>query len=745
MANGDGKIPIGGGGRLSGAAVFALLAALVFISYAGALGADFVYDDHHQLVANVSIRDLRNVPLFFTEPAKTIAAMVFEGIYRPLRTTAFAVGYRLWGPNPGAYHAVNVLFHLLNSFFLFLFISRIVASRLVSRSGSRASALVAALLFAAHPALTEDVCWICSLSDVLCMFFYLAALLAYYRSREEAGRRRNAFYGVALASLALAMLSKEMAVTFPAVIVAIDFWREGMKGQTPRRWLNYAPFVALTVAYLFVRINIMSRFAHRAHWGDTPLAAAAIIAKAVAYYVGILLYPFGLTVLPVIDTNVSLSDSATVFAVALVVGLIVAAISLRRKYPTATLGIALFFILLLPVSNIIPLTAIVAGRFVYIPSVGFFIVAAALVHGLASPGRQSAPRRKKLCAAAIAAIVFLFSVNTMARGLDWRDDFSLFGSAVEVAPDNPRARTALGNEYFRTGDLEAARRQGLAAFESDPRHGGAHDLLGKVAQVEGRIEEAEREFKLALEIDPYDNYANNALGVIYRSRGMLDEALELFVRSSNKQPIIWKTVNNAGSVLLEKGDLDGALEYFDEALEVKPDSMEAAYNKAITLLGLNRHSEATRFIEDWRAKYPDEGRLLTLLGHAYSAEKKYEAAIAAYRRALGANPDDVSASAYLAGLLMGRGEYEEAAFLYRRVVERRPSAIRERVLLAMALEKSGRLDDAVEELRNAISLNPDDSSLQNMLADLLEKAERRNRRERGAQSPESHDAKPSAE
>ena len=84
------------GKRPSTALVFALLAALVLISYGGALKAEFVYDDHNQLVQNVSIRSLENIPRFFSHPAETIGAMVFEGIYRPVRTTSFALQYRLW-------------------------------------------------------------------------------------------------------------------------------------------------------------------------------------------------------------------------------------------------------------------------------------------------------------------------------------------------------------------------------------------------------------------------------------------------------------------------------------------------------------------------------------------------------------------------------------------------------------------------------------------------------------------------
>jgi Tfp pilus assembly protein PilF len=713
MGMGNQEQEFGHGDRVSRAAVFGLLAALVLISYGSMLKADFVYDDHNQLVQNPSIQSLRNIPRFFTHPAETIGAMVFEGIYRPLRTTYFAAGYQLWGMNSAAYHGANLFFHLLNSFLLFLLIARLCEAE--------RPALVAALVFAVHPALTEDVCWICSSSDLLCMILYLSALLCWFRARDEAGGKRRAFLVISLVSLGLALLSKEMAVTFPAVIVGIDFWREGFKGVAPRRWLSYAPFVVLTGIYLAIRMNIMSRFAQRGQWGDTPLASAVIIAKAVAYYVGILVYPFKLTILPVIDTNVSLSDFADIFAVLLVICLIVAVLAFRKKYPTATLGIFLFFILLLPISNIIPLTAIVAGRFVYTPSIGFSLVVAAAVGAFESLVQRQTQKRKILAVGAIASIIFLLSANTVIRSLDWQTDLALFKSAVEVAPDNPRARVSLGKEYVLKEDLEAARNQALTALEHDKDHTQAHSLLGRIYWEEGNNDAAAQEFKVVLEDIPHDNYANNALGTIYREQGRLEEALALFEAASNRQPIIWRTLNNAGSVLLELGKPEEARMYFSRALEVRPDSREAAYNMGVALTSLGRSAEAIAFLEGWMSSHSLDSQMLTLMGLTYASENKIDASVDAFRRALEIDPENALAATRLVDYHMSNGEYKDAVVLLKNLVTGNPDSVRERMMYAVALEQTGKLDKAVEQLRAADRLKPNDATIRRMLANTLSK------------------------
>jgi Tfp pilus assembly protein PilF len=612
-----------------------------------------------------------------------------------------------------------MLFHALNSFLLFLFIRRMC--------GRGIPALAAALLFAAHPALTDDVCWICSRSDLLCMFFYLGALLSWLRAEdlkgEESANRRYAFTAISLLCLALALLSKEMGITFVGAIIAISFWREGFRALHPRKWPSYLPYVVLTCIYLPIRMNIMSNFAHRGQWGENLAASIVIGAKAVAFYLGILLHPFGLTIFPLIETDLQIFSPLSISAVALVVGLLVAALLLRRKYPTVSLGIALFFILLLPVSGIIPLTTIVAGRFVYVPSLGFFLATAALAGQLLPPANEASPTRRTIGAAVIAVVIFLFSLNTIIRSIDWRSDLALFESAAEVDPDSIRARVALGKELFFQKNVEASRVQALAAIAIDPRHAEARSLMGRIYEGEGLINEAAREFNLALEVSPYNNYVHNALGTIYKDQGRLEEALAHFEKASSRQPIIWGTLNNAGSVLMEMERTGEALEYFSRALKVKPDSPEAAYNKAATLAGLGRSTEAARFLENWMAENSPDGPMLALLGLIHTKAMRIDAAVNAYRRALHETPDDTRTASLLADLHMGRGEYDDATVLYETILKEHPDVPANRIRLAAALEKSGRIGEAIEQLRQAAILMPDDDGLKKKIIILLKKTE----------------------
>ncbi|RJP23547.1 MAG: tetratricopeptide repeat protein [Candidatus Abyssobacteria bacterium SURF_5] len=692
---------------------FIILAVLVITAYAGMLRAGFVYDDHTQLEENVALRNLKNIPTFFTDPARTSGSMIFEEIYRPLRATVFAIGYQVWGLNPAGFHAVNIFLHLLNTLLILVLLRRLIQSE--------SAAFAAALLFAAHPALTENVCWVCSSSDLLCMLFFLIGLVAFFRFREEAGTKRKVFYALALVGLLLALLAKEMGVTFAAAVVVIDLWREGWRKQTLRRWIEYAPLWLITLCYLVFRATVMSQFAQREAWGATPWATAGIMARGIKYYIRLLLYPFDLTIIPGVRIDIPLTSVETLFSIALVAGLLVFAISFRRRFPVATLGIILFFVLLLPVSNIIPIKAVVGDRFIYIPALGFVIVAGAFFGRLESICGGSRGRAA-LAAAGLIIVVFLLSLNTIVRTVDWRDDFSLYKAAVDVNPRHPRPREMLAKAYFMQGDFEAARENSLEALRANPYTVDAHTLLGTVYLQQGLLRPAEQEFKIALELEPAAGDARTNLGIVYKEQGRLDEALAQFELARRHSPMVSEILNNIGSVLLTKKDTAAATEYLYKALEVKPDNWEAACNLTFALISLQKYADAVQVARASLAYYPDEPELLALLGRAYSAQGDLQRAAQAFALALSRNPADAQTALFLAELYMKSKHYDRAADIYCRMSDRFPTDVRFHVLSASALERAGRLEAALERLEKAAALAPGDQALQQKLAALRQQA-----------------------
>ncbi len=107
---------------------------------------------------------------------------------------------------------------------------------------SRSVALLAALALCYHAALANLVFVGAFIYDVLCGFFYLAALTYYVRLREQDVRLRPAQLLVFLLLYVLALDSKEMAVTLPTIILIYEFLRAP-------RWADYKAFLRWTWRY----------------------------------------------------------------------------------------------------------------------------------------------------------------------------------------------------------------------------------------------------------------------------------------------------------------------------------------------------------------------------------------------------------------------------------------------------------------------------------------------------------------
>ena len=119
----------------------------------------------------------------------------------------------VYGRRAGGHHATCVLLHTAATIFLFLFL-------LEATAAFGRSAFVAAL-FAIHPLHVEAVAWVSTLQYTLSGMFFMLTLWAYVRYARHTSMGR---YGAVAAFFLLGLLSKEMLVTVPAVLLLLDYW-----------------------------------------------------------------------------------------------------------------------------------------------------------------------------------------------------------------------------------------------------------------------------------------------------------------------------------------------------------------------------------------------------------------------------------------------------------------------------------------------------------------------------------------
>src|SRR5438309_4866437 len=185
------------------------LAVMTFGIYAQVIGHQFItLDDPTYIQENPMVN--RGV----TGAGLVWAFTTFYATnWHPLTWISHMIDCQFFGTNAGRHLLVNALIHAANTLLVFWFLLRTTRARWPS-------ALIAAL-FALHPLHVESVAWASERKDTLSTFFGLLSLVAYVRYVEAPSISRYAWTAI---TLALGLLAKPMLVTWPLVMLLLDYW-----------------------------------------------------------------------------------------------------------------------------------------------------------------------------------------------------------------------------------------------------------------------------------------------------------------------------------------------------------------------------------------------------------------------------------------------------------------------------------------------------------------------------------------
>jgi len=483
-----------------GALLIILILALPALAYLNTLQNGFTWDDKYIIVDNTYMRDIGNIPSYFISSA-TQASYDMK-VYRPLRQAMFTVEYALWGNNPLGYHLINILFHAINCALVF--------SLLTHLPMARTSAVLTTIFYSVHPVHTEAVANITGRTDVLFLFFYLAGLIFYIKAKN--GRRRLSFLSLSAVSYGLSLFSKEMAVTFPLVILLTDLCPGEKKAQRQGKAIPFYLLLAfITAAYLILRTSAIAGLGQGEYHADslyiTMLSQSAVLWK----YIKLFFLPIPLSARYDIVLIEHLFNVYTISLIGTITALTAATIlSLKKgQFPLFIFGLWWFFITLLPVSNIIPISAAMMGeRYLYLPSLGLCIALFSLINNYISTRERRTVFISIFFIPTLAAFFYL----THARNAVWKDDRTLFEDTAGKAPDSLAVHWNLFEIYRRSGEREKAAREyrEMKRINEETARG-----LLKIAvryKDKGDIADAERMAKKALHAKPDLEEAKTFMG-----------------------------------------------------------------------------------------------------------------------------------------------------------------------------------------------------------------------------------------
>jgi protein O-mannosyl-transferase len=599
--------------------LWAMIFCAAIAAYSPALRGGLLWDDSSHVTAP-GLQSLRGLWRIWFEPGATQQ-------YYPLLHSAFWLEHRMWGDAVAGYHLTNVALHALAACLVVMIVKRLALP----------GAWLAGFVFALHPVQVESVAWISEQKNTLSGVFCLASLLAYLHFDQD---RRKSKYLLATGLFVMALLSKTVTATLPAVLLVILWWRRG-RLEWRRDVQPLVPWFALGIS-----AGAFTSWVERTFVGArgvdfllTPAQRVLIAGRAICFYAGKLFWPTKLAFFYPhwkVDPAVWWQWLFPVGVAAFGVGVVFAA--RRHRGPLA--GFLIFCGTLFPVLgflNVYPFRySYVADHFQYLASLGIIVPVASL---LARAMERISTRRAVTIGCCLVLIAALGAL-TWRQSRMYRDIETLYRGSLGHNPDSWPAHYNLGVLLAEMpGRLAEAIAEYQAALRIKPDYAEAHVNLGlALARTPGRLPEAIAEYEAALRIRPEYAEAHNDLGIALSfTPGRLAEAIAEYEAALRIRPEYAEAHNNLGNALSQMPgrELEAIAEY-QTALQIQPDYAEAHFNLGNLLArtpgrlqdAIAEYRAALRIRPEYAKAHYNLGIMLSgIPGRQSEAIAEYEAAV----------------------------------------------------------------------------------------------------------------------
>ena len=553
--------------------------------------------------------------------------LVVGGRYRPMSLAFFAVGWSIWGNNPTLFHILNVFFYGLCCFLIYLLISRLKLTKDIMNGWFP---YLVAIVFLVHPIHTEVVANIKGLDEILSLS---GSLLACYFILKAVNQNSFKFHLAAMVAFFFALMSKENAITFLAIIplTLVLLNKNKLRLALKHSW---SLWIAVIV-FLTIRTSILGF-----NFGDAPQELMnnpflkiegnmfvpftfsekmANIFFCLGQYLKLFVIPYPLThdYYPFFVDLKSFSDLFVIFSVIIHIALCVFAVMNFKKQPIFSYCITFYLITLSIVSNIVfPVGTNMAERFLFMPSVGISILIVYTIHKFLSD------RKAKIITSFI--LIAIFSGITIGRNPVWKNDFTLFTTDVNTSHNSAKANNAAGgalqaearNEKNEENKKKMLRQSIVylkKAIELHPNYKNAYLLLGNSYFYLENYKSAISVYEGALRIDPQYQDALKNLSVSYRELGKIEGE--------------------------QNNNINNAINYLSKAFQLNDSDPEI-----VRLLGVahgvaNDHNSAIQYFEQLTTMIPDSAVAYVILFKAYKNAGFEDQAENAYKKAIRLNPN----------------------------------------------------------------------------------------------------------
>jgi Flp pilus assembly protein TadD len=611
--------------RMSVLFALSLLACVAGGLYFNSLGNLFTNWDDGMIYSNSEIRNLAwdNLKNIFTYKRGTT--------YQPIRVLSYAIDYHFWGLNPLGYHITNILFYVLTCITVF-FAIRLLSVRLrkdASQDSHQRVAFFGAFLFAAHPVHVEAVTWLAARKEVLQGFFFFLAFYLYLKGSEQSGRIKEITLGLCLFSTLLAILSKPSAIVFPAVILIYEIarrknqWASFLKSH----WLFLGFSILISIIFISVLVKVMVEAGGiKPYRGGSFSSNILVSFYAFPYNVKLLIVPANYSAAYTLPISNPLLSMRTFLFIGMTLFLFALSFWSLKHTKVLFFSFLFFFVTILPYLNIIPISTLLADRYVFIASFSYcFLLGVGFNRVYAYKNIKFSEGFFRLLATVLFLfVVTVYSLTTMSQNTIWENSYTLWKNAVEKYPDSNTANALMGVVYMEIGmddkaasyleravevlphDYQSRNNLGIVYGRLNEPHKALQELMTAMRlmpeddtikinlsvfyQRQGEYEKAEKVLQYLVSKNPKNAQLHFRLGLVYRDAGQYDQAVSEFLKSSELAPDIINPYVELGNLYATRlKDLEKAKYYYTKGIEAAPKATLRIQDLRWMVQDLERH------------------------------------------------------------------------------------------------------------------------------------------------------------
>ncbi|XP_071503726.1 protein O-mannosyl-transferase TMTC3-like [Diadema antillarum] len=745
----------------------AVLLGVVLLCYSNSLQCGFVFDDRSAVIENRDLLPETSViDLFYNDFWGTpMHKEKSHKSYRPLCILTFRLNYAVGGLDPWGYHLVNAVLHWLVCI-LFLKVSKNILDEETS--------LKASLLFAVHAVHTEAVTGVVGRAELLSSVFMLLSFMSYGVAAHSINKTNWNYMVLTMILAAMATLSKEQGITVVGICCVyeifylqkinwLSFTQLHTKTATPKiakkrsqntntlkaSLMEAAPrlvfLISATLLLLWARVSIMRAELPTFTQFDNPAASARFPTRHLTFWyllsvnAWLLLSPCNLLcdwTMGTIPLVTSLGDPRNLATASLVcsVGLLGFYGLCKNGKLSRQLLMALSFLILpfLPASNLFfPVGFVVAERVLYAPSMGFCLLVAM---GIERLNKNSTA--KWISGVCFGLLLLLHAGRTVRRNEDWKDEYSIFLSALKVTQSNAKAWNNVGHALEKQDKWNEAFQYFNRAATIQPDDIGSWMNIGRAHRQLGRPSEAEAAYRRAMKLMPQPipgqrystkidpNHLNvylNLANLLKHNESRLKEAEELYLKAIRMRPDFVDAYINKGEILMKRGKLEEAESLYLQAVKLEPYNANIHYNLGIVAMRKNQKPKALKHFD--RAVVLDPKHKMALYNSALyiqesGNEERRPDAIKRLQRVVELDPESELSYSTLGMLAMDDNNNQAAIEYYIKALELNPSSRYALFNLALIYSEEKQPLQAKPYLETLLKYHPNHTKSMLLLGDI---------------------------